>query len=421
MQATPAISRRNLDELEADIISLSSHLNATEYEILVLIREFDLRQGWKPYHFNNCAEWLNMKCGIAPGTAREKIRVANALFDLAATSEAFQKGDLSYSKARELTRIATPANEEKLLDYAIPATALQVENHCRELRNVKRDVSTVDANRLHKQRYLSRSLHGDGSMTISVQLPKESGDLVMKALELALREMDQEEDAFEGDLRTSGVEENDKKGAENSLHAKQADALVHVAKGYLAGGKERSSSTADHYQVLVHVDEEVLRNKPGESSKSDLPSETVRRLCCDSGLVVVTKDSKGNPLNVSRKHRVVQPSLKRALLARDKYCRFPGCSHEKWLDAQGPASPGITWNTGQMVVIRVSRIRFSSVPAITGCYTKADFESGRIPVGNGSSADVEGCPTPAPDKVQTETERAVLMGGHPITLNNRRT
>ena len=354
MQAAAVISHRNLDQLEQDIISLSSHLNATEYEFLVLVREFDLRQGWKPYHFNNCAEWLNMKVGIAPGTAREKMRVANALFDLTATSEAFQKGELSYSKARALTRVATPHNEEKLLDHAIPATALQVENHCREMRNVRREVSTVDVNRLHRQRYLSRSLHGDGSMTISVELPKESGDLVMKALEMALRELEQPEDTFEGDQGASasviekGSEEINEKvhgkvhgkgnGKGNgrttdSLPAKQADALVRMARGYLSGGKEKNSSTADHYQVMVHVDEEVLRNAPGESSKSDLPSETIRRLCCDSGLVVVTKDEKGNPLNVSRKHRVVQPPLKRALLARDKCCRFPGCTHEKWLDA----------------------------------------------------------------------------------------
>ena len=325
MQATQLITRRTLDQLEEDIISLSSQINATEFEFLVLVREFDLRQGWKAYHFNNCAEWLNMKCGISPGTAREKIRVANALFDLTATSLAFQKGDLSYSKARALTRIATPQNEEQLLDYAIPATALQVEDHCRELRNVQRDTSTADANHLHQQRYLSRSLHGDGSMTISVELPRESGELVMKALELALKEMELNTDMFEGEKCI--VE------TEDSHSAKQADALVQMAKGYLAGGKGKISSTADHYQVMVHVDEEVLRQTPTDKSKSDLPCETIRRLCCDSGVVVVTQDKKGNPLNVSRKHRVVQPPLKRALLARDKCCRFPGCTHEKWLDA----------------------------------------------------------------------------------------
>ena len=178
-----------------------------------------------------------------------------------------------------------------------------------------------------------------------MELPKESGDLVMKALEMALQELEHEEDKFEGDQDASASvnEKRNERGNEktaDSLPAKQADALVRMARGYLAGGKEKSSSSADHYQVIVHaaavaVDEEVLRNAPGESSKSDLPSETIRRLCCDSGLVAVTKDKKGNPLNVSRKHRVVQPPLKRALLARDKCCRYPGCTRGKWLDAQG--------------------------------------------------------------------------------------
>ena len=155
MQATQLISRRSLDQLEQDIVSLSSHINASEYEFLVLVREFDLRQGWKAYHFNNCAEWLNFRCGIALGTAataaaREKMRVARALFDLPYTSQAFQRGELSYSKTRSLSRIAAPHTEEKLVDYALTATAQQVEKHCLDLRNVHRELSTVDANRLHK-------------------------------------------------------------------------------------------------------------------------------------------------------------------------------------------------------------------------------------------------------------------------------
>jgi hypothetical protein len=41
------ITRRSLDQLETALISLSSHINAHEYEFLVLLREFDLRQGSK--------------------------------------------------------------------------------------------------------------------------------------------------------------------------------------------------------------------------------------------------------------------------------------------------------------------------------------------------------------------------------------
>jgi hypothetical protein len=88
--------------------------------------------------------------------------------------------------------------------------------------------------------------------------------------------------------------------------------------------------------VLVHVDAAALVEEDSsskEKAKSDLPIESVRRLCCDASLVAVTEDKQGNPLNVGRKHRVVQPALRRALLARDKCCRYPGCSHTRWLDA----------------------------------------------------------------------------------------
>ena len=88
MQPSP-VSQRSLDDLEAAIVSHAQRMNIFEYEFLVLIREFDVRQGWKAWHLNNCAEWLNMHCGIHVSTGREKVRVALALFDLPLTSDAF--------------------------------------------------------------------------------------------------------------------------------------------------------------------------------------------------------------------------------------------------------------------------------------------------------------------------------------------
>jgi hypothetical protein len=149
----------------------------------------------------------------------------------------------------------------------------------------------------------------------------------MKALEMALSLSE-----TDGDKAEVG---------DQTLQQKQADALVALARGYLSGDEGRRNCTADHYQVVVHVDEKALRGEPDENSKSDLPIETVRRLCCDGAVLPVTEDDSGpvteddsgNPLSVGRKHRVVQPALKRALLARDRCCRYPGCTHEKWLDA----------------------------------------------------------------------------------------
>ena len=320
MTALFKLSRRSLDELEEELVAHAQRINAAEYAFLELVREFDIRQGWRPYQFNNCAEWLNMKCGIVVGTAREKVRVASALFDLPRISRAFASGELSYSKVRSLSRVATPHNEAQLLEYAQQATAEQVQRRCQQLRNADRAASTRDVNEIHRGRFLCRSVDGSGRMTISIELTEEAGALVMVALERAMAEADASRDA-------STAED------EASFPARQADALVDMARAYLAGESGKSASPADHYQVVVHVDEAALRAEPVEGARSDLPIESVRRLCCDAGVVVVTEDDKGNPLDLGRKHRVVQPALRRALIARDRHCCYPGCAHTRWLEA----------------------------------------------------------------------------------------
>ena len=146
-------------------------------------------------------------------------------------------------------------------------------------------------------------------MSITIELPQETGELLMKAIEVAAASIDAE--------------------AGETFFMRQADAIVDIAKSYLQGDTG-SGSTADHYQVMIHVDETALRDQGGQS---DLPIESIRRITCDASVVELTKDDAGNPLNVGRKHRVVSPPLKRALLARDKHCRFPGCTHDRWLDA----------------------------------------------------------------------------------------
>jgi len=195
-----------------------------------------------------------------------------------------------------------------------------VQRRCQQMHNTDRAASTHDVNEIHRGRFLRRSVDGCGRMTISIELTEEAGALVMAALERAMAEGNASRDA--------SVAED-----EASFPARQADALVDVARAYLAGESAKSASPADHYQVVVHVDEAALRAEPVEGARSDLPIESVRRLCCDAGVVVVTEDDKGNPLDLGRKHRVVQPALRRALIARDRHCCYPGCAHTRWLEA----------------------------------------------------------------------------------------
>ena len=244
MQTSPIanpVTNRNIDDLEEEIISLAKHMNQDEYRFLVMVREFDIRQGWRAYQFNNCAEWLNMKCGISPGTAREKVRVALALLDLPQCSEGFAKGDLSYSKVRAMTRAANVFNEATLVDYALKATAHQVEEHCRRLRNADRRQSTPDARRAWQARSLKRTCHPDGMMSIYVELPREQGELVMKALEMAMAAAagDTADEAYQmyaaADAAGQGDKVNDKVGDAAGQTDDTADQAIKAGQLHAAG------------------------------------------------------------------------------------------------------------------------------------------------------------------------------------------
>ena len=188
MNTPTLIIKTPIETLESEIVTLHARLCAEEYQFLVKLREFDLRQGWRSYHFNHCAEWLNMKCGISLSTGREKLRVAKALFFLPHISGAYQNGELSYSKVRAMTRVATETTERELLGYARKATASQVDQHCAGLRNVQQKFSTPCANRAHDQRSLRVTPTGDGRFLLNGELPEESARLVLKALELCMAE-----------------------------------------------------------------------------------------------------------------------------------------------------------------------------------------------------------------------------------------
>jgi len=116
----------SIDELDTAIVSCAARINAATYEWLLLVRQFDERAGYLRWGLDNGAEWLAWRCDLSLITAKEKLRVAHALKNLAAIAASFSQGELSYTKVRELTRVATGDSEQNLLDFALRTTATNV-------------------------------------------------------------------------------------------------------------------------------------------------------------------------------------------------------------------------------------------------------------------------------------------------------
>lgn len=117
-----------------------------------------------------------------------------------------------------------------------------------------------------------------------------------------------------------------------------ADALVVLAETLLAAGG-RHLAGGDRYQVVVHVDLATLTSASrcaGGRAETEhgmpLLSETLRRLCCDGGLLPAVTDPAGRPLDVGRKTRSIPAAIRRALRIRDRGCRYPGCEQARRVD-----------------------------------------------------------------------------------------
>lgn len=363
--------------LGEEICELAAHVAAATCRLLALIADFDRRNGWLALGCRSTAHWLNWRCGYDLRSGREKVRVARALEGLPLVREAFSRGEVSYSKVRAITRIATPDNEEMLLTWARTGTAAHLEKIVRGYRRVERSASSGAEPPL-RRRYLKYRWEWDGSLRVDASLPPEVGALFLEALQAAAEQLpdadvdapssspdpdtaddapprdpgpDAEPDGGSAEPSSSegtGISAEDG-SAEPPLDEperwarRNADALFLMAERSLQA--RGTSSSADRHLVVLHLDSGVLLGLPGRAEIAGGPSldaATARRLACDAGLVAVMEDAAGNVLDIGRKSRKVPPAIRRAVRIRDGTCRFPGCEMRRHVDCHHI----IAWEAG---------------------------------------------------------------------------
>ena len=163
---------------------------------------------------------------------------------------------LSYSKVRALTRVASPATEARLLAVALCATAAQVERLVRAWRRVDRDAQPDAEQVLLASRALSMQVDEDGMVVLRGRLPPEVGAVLLRAVEAALEQVPASAD-----------------GGEPTIAQRRADALGLVAESALAGGLD-PGNPADRFQVTVHVQADALPARDPAAAAPHVSAET---------------------------------------------------------------------------------------------------------------------------------------------------
>jgi hypothetical protein len=317
------------EQLEADFAELERAARTLEAERLRRLSEIHRRQSHRREGYLSTASWLVDRHRLGWTAASNEIRTARSLERMPHTKEALATGELTSSAVQMLVwaRQAHPAQfhkaERSLVDAAkrLPAGRLQqTVAHWRQRLDWEQGLK--DAERLREQRRLTVSTTMLGMVRVDGHLDPETGEAMLAALRNCV---------------DAGRRRKDPHDHRTPTH-RRVDALGEICLRWL-NAPDRPLVAGERPHVAVIVDLEALQGQAaGRRSEFEhvgpIHPEIVRRLACDASVSRIITEAKSEPLDIGRRTAVVPAPMRRAVIVRDRVCRFPACDRPPpWCDA----------------------------------------------------------------------------------------
>ena len=333
--------RSALDELRGDdlldtppeqpaeeLVELREAAEALEAEWIRRLNAFNARLGWAADASLSLSAWLRARCRMSGAAAADRSRLARALRKMPLTQRAYSDGDLTTAHVRALSAGAEAHPETFARDEEVLASGASTVSagDTRKLvdywrQNLDHAEALDHADQIHQRRRLSISRTWQGMVRIDGDLDPEAGEVVFTAI---------------GSL----VDESVKSGSPDDNRTptqRRADALTELCRQHLDSG-QAAVSGGERLHINVLLDLASLQGGVGENrelaSGEILHPEAARRLACDAGINRIITSGPSQVLDVGRTTRTVSGPTRRALVIRDKECRFDGCRRPApWCDA----------------------------------------------------------------------------------------
>jgi hypothetical protein len=325
--------------LEEDLTELHRAVEHLELERLRRLAELDRRRLYERDGHLSGAGWMVRHLGMGWGAAREQVRLARGLDQMPRTRQALEEGGVSLGAARVLAaaRLAEPeafASAEELLVET--ARRHSVADLGRVVAFWREQVAAERLGDPEERRRARRRLHAsvllDGMVRVDGDLDPEAGEALLTALR-SVMDAEAKGPGARGDPRTAAQ--------------RRADALGEICRGWLdradrpqVGGERPHLTLTMGIETLrgglaaIHDGTEGHDTSPTLDHTGPTSVATARRFACDAALMRVVLDGASQPLDVGRRTKIVSPGLRRAVIVRDRTCRFPGCGRpHPWCDA----------------------------------------------------------------------------------------
>ncbi len=310
------------DQLGDVIVKSREIIDGTEAIAADATRRFEKAGGYKADGFLGMVAWLRVNGKLSGGAAAERVEVAHQLRELPRTEEALARGEIGYQHAVTMARTAQNLGaaqvrraEGTLLKAAESMDPGQFVGVAKNFEHqVDAQGALAEANRAHERRYLRIGQPVNGLVRIDGQLDAEGGAIVRTALEPYAK-------PAKGDNRTPDQ--------------RLADALVERCRQRASAG--HPDGAGPRPQLIIKASLDTLAGIDGAPAGElewggKVTAETVRRFACDSAITRITGLGELEQ-EITHASRTIPPATRRALVARDHHCVFPGCDRPvAWCD-----------------------------------------------------------------------------------------
>ena len=320
-----ALAEFSAREERVDLKGLRCVIDALEREFCLEARAVE-RSGEHQVAGNLSAiSFIARGCGMSGSSVADRLCVAEQLESLPQVAAAIGSGEISYQACSVLCHLREQLGEKRdlfveseMLEHARTLTVFELRHLCRYARHVADpDGFAAEEEENFTRRRLHISRLADGMHVIDGVLDPLGGAALKSAIDALARRLGPD------DERTPGQ--------------RRADCLVELAEHAMDEGRlPRRNGVRPHLTVTTTL--EGLKNEvgvpPAELEHSlAVSTRTLARIACDATLSRVLL-AGSVVTDVGRATRVVSGATRRALRARDKGCRWPGCEREVgWVNA----------------------------------------------------------------------------------------
>ncbi len=275
---------------------------------------------FEQFGFQTPLEWIRHETGMESGDAANAICVGEQMEAIADSVDSMLNGEIGYAHLVLIARTAealrgsltsTGFDERKLLERAkLEENLTFFRKFCLNYRHamdpdayVDEEIEGVEA------RKLEITGTGTGMVFIKGMLDPTAGAALRAAIEPLARKTGRDDD--------------------RRRDRRVADAFVEIVMRTLDSGTlPIRDGQRPHLLVTTTLETLLgLAGAPAAEMEFSLPisAKQVERIACDCSVTRILLGADSTVIDVGRSRRVVTPNQRKALIARDKHCAWPGC------------------------------------------------------------------------------------------------